>query len=111
MSNDYGNGRRWEGSDVSELSDEVCSEAQDLIDAREDTERAKDWVDGYAASVPPIALRRFITEQREMLKRFETYWIEQRMMDPESETFPEEMREPDWIEQLEFFRDITDKNL
>lgn len=50
-----------------------------------------------------MKVNQFVKKVREDLSRFETWWIENRMMDPDSETFPETMTEADWEEQFAFF--------
>jgi hypothetical protein len=46
-------------------------------------------------------LQAFIMKQRALLLRFEELWARGNIRD--SENFPAEMNEADWIEQLEIF--------
>jgi hypothetical protein len=55
-------------------------------------------------------VKQFIAQQRRVLRDFETWWIEQRMIDPDAESFPEEMKAADWDEQLASFQDQQDED-
>lgn len=48
-------------------------------------------------------VNRFVKTQVRSLRAFETWWIEHRMVDPDSESYPEEMGDADWLEQFEMF--------
>lgn len=50
-------------------------------------------------------VRRFVREQIAALREFETYWIEQQMVEPDSESWPDEMNPGDWEEQFQIFQE------
>lgn len=89
--------------DLHRTDPDVREAMQEIIEKRLN-EKAERWVDEYAKSIPEIGLKNFIAKQKALLTQFETYWIEQRMMDVDSETFPAKMRESDWLDALEDYQ-------
>jgi hypothetical protein len=57
-----------------------------------------------------MTVSEYVKKQRELLKRFETWWIEQSMIDPDSESFPPDMHQVDWDEQFCFFPESIDSD-